>query len=55
MGLDIIFDQYFENSIKSLTRENRASHGASVRIKVIGKRMIPKDWAAFMREDKNNE
>ena len=55
MRLDIIFDQYFENSIKSLTRENRASYGSSVRIKDIGKRIIPKDWAAFLRNEKNKE
>ena len=53
--LDIVFDQYFENSIKSLTREKRASSGSSVRIKDIRKRMIPKDWAAFLRDDKNKE
>ena len=32
--LDIIFDQYFEDSIKSLTREKRANYGPSVRIKI---------------------
>ena len=53
--LDIVFDQYFENSIKSLTREKRASSGSSVRIKDIRKRMTPKDWAAFLRDDKNKE
>ena len=53
--LDIIFDQYFEHSIKSMTREKRASCGTSIRIKNIRKRMIPKDWAAFLREDKNKE
>ena len=53
--LDIVFDQYFENSIKSLTREKHASSGSSVRIKDIRKRMIPKDWAAFLRDDKNKE
>ena len=38
-----------------MTREKRASCGTSIRIKNIRKRMIPKDWAAFLREDKNKE
>jgi hypothetical protein len=50
--LDLVFDLYKKNSLKSFTR---ASRGAGVRRKVGPSTKLPKDWANFLRVDKNKE
>ncbi len=44
--LDVVFDQYFPNSLKSATREQR---GKGVRKRVIGNSKLPSNWAGFLK------
>ena len=48
--IDIIWDVYIENSLKSQTRKNRGS-GAPIRVELDTK--IPTSWRDFLRNDSN--
>ena len=48
--LDLVFDVYNENSLKSQTRENR---GGGMRISVLKDTLICKDFQKFRRNDTN--
>jgi hypothetical protein len=48
--VDIIFDAYLENSLKSQTRKER---GTGIRRKVVGSGMTPKPWNNFLRVSEN--
>ncbi|KAI8503415.1 hypothetical protein Bbelb_192360 [Branchiostoma belcheri] len=49
---DIVWDRYFDNSLKSQTREKRAA-GPSQRRRVEGSSPIPKNWQQFLRLNSN--
>ena len=48
--VDIIFDVYLENSLKSQTRKER---GTGIRRKVVGSGITPKSWNNFQRVSEN--
>jgi hypothetical protein len=48
--VDIIFDVYLENSLKSQTKKER---GTGIRRKVVGSGMTPKSWSNFLRVSEN--
>lgn len=48
--LDIVWDMYIENSLKSSTRQKR---GKGKRRRVVPSAAIPKNWQDFLREDAN--
>jgi hypothetical protein len=48
--LDIVFDRYFKDSLKSCTRSNR---GDGVRRLVKANRSMPNNWSTFLRCDEN--
>ena len=48
--VDLIWDRYFENSLKRSTRETR---GSGVRIRVCDNASIPGNWKSFLRSDEN--
>ena len=48
--VNIVWNQYFENSLKSMTRQKR---GKSVRIKVRESTCLPTNWQKFLRVDEN--
>ena len=48
--IDIVWDQYQQDSIKSCTREKR---GAGVRVKVGPQAKIPSQWNEFLRDGKS--
>lgn len=48
--LDIVWDRYFSDSLKSETRKQR---GLGIRRRVEPDNAIPKDWHAFLRIDDN--
>ena len=50
LRLDIVFDTYVLNSLKSSTRSKR---GTGTRTRVTGSTKVPKNWQAFLREDSN--
>lgn len=50
--VDIVWDQYKENSIKESTREKR---GKGQRRKVTGETKIPSNWKAFLQDTNNKE
>ena len=50
--VDIVWDQYFDNSLKASTREKRAS-GPSQRRRVVASSPIPKNWQKFRRLNSN--
>ena len=50
--VDIVFDQYNPDSLKSFTRQQR---GEGVRRKVTLTGKLPRDWNAFLRNDTNKE
>lgn len=50
--LDIVWDQYHEDSLKSQTRETRGS-GSYQRIRVQPNGPIPKNWHQFLRVSEN--
>ena len=48
--IDIVWDRYFENSLKNCTRNNR---GAGVRRKVTGNSLLSENWKTFLRCSEN--
>ena len=48
--LDLVFDRYFKNSLKSGTRSNR---GSGVRRVVKANGTMPNNWSTFLRCDEN--
>jgi len=50
LRLDIVFDTYVLNSLKSSTQSKR---GTGTRTRVTGSTKVPKNWQAFLREDSN--
>ena len=50
--LDLVFDRYFKDSLKSCTRSNR---GAGVRRLVKGNGSMPGNWSTFLRCDENKK
>ena len=50
--IDLIWDQYFENSLKRSTRETR---GSGVRRRVCDNASIPVNWKSFLRSDENKK
>ena len=50
--IDIVFDRYFKDSLKSQTREKR---GSGVRLSVRASTPISKNWRQFLRVDENKE
>ena len=48
--VDLVWDSYIENSLKSFTREKRGLGGRS---RVQPTAQIPKKWSEFLRVDKN--
>src|SRR6218665_1789141 len=48
--LDIVFDIYFENSLKSATRVKR---GSGKRLHVVDNTIIPRNWQEFLRVNDN--
>ncbi len=48
--VDLVWDSYIENSLKSSTREKR---GSGSRSRVLPSAQIPKKWSEFLRVDKN--
>ena len=50
--IDIVFDRYFKQSLKSQTREKL---GSGVRVSVKASTPISKNWRQFLRVDENKE
>ena len=50
--LDIVWDQYFSNSLKEYTRKVR---GEGTRRRVLENTAIPKNWAGFLRNSDNKK
>ena len=50
--IDLVFDRYFKNSLKSGTRSKR---GTGVRRKVTENGMLPNNWRSFLRCSENKE
>lgn len=48
--IDVVWDVYLEDSLKSSARERR---GSGTRIRVEPKAKIPKNWQGFLRVDEN--
>lgn len=48
--LDIVFDRYIKNSLKSTAREKR---GSGTRTRVVATTKIPKNWQEFLRVNDN--
>lgn len=48
--LDIVFDRYIPNSLKSTAREKR---GSGTRTRVVATTKIPRNWQEFLRVDDN--
>ena len=48
--VDVVFDDYRDASLKAATRMKR---GTGVRIRVEGRKKLPKNWHQFLREDGN--
>ena len=48
--VDIMFDVYLENSVKSQTRKER---GTGIQQKVVGSGMTPKSWNNFLHVNEN--
>ena len=48
--LDVVFDQYFDKSLKTAVRENR---GTGDRLKVTHSTKIPSNWSGFLRCNQN--
>lgn len=52
MRLDVVWDRYFENSLKICTRQKR---GAGVRRKVAENGSLPSNWQTFLRCNENKK
>jgi len=50
--VDIVWDQYLENSLKSETRKRR---GKGIRRRVEGNTSLPGNWQQFLRLDANKQ
>ena len=50
--LDIVWDQYFSNSLKDHTQKTR---GEGTRRRVLENTVIPKNWAGFLRNSDNKK
>ena len=50
--VDLVWDRYFEDSLKGRTRSNR---GVGIRRKVTSNGILPKNWAAFLRCSENKK
>ena len=50
--LDLVFDRYLENSLKTGTRSNR---GTGVRRKVSENGILPSNWKTFLRYSENKK
>ena len=50
--IDIVWDRYFENSLKLGTRKNR---GTGVRCKVTTNGVLPSNWVTFLRCSENKK
>lgn len=50
--VDIVWDQYLENSLKSETRKRR---GKEIRRRVQGNNNLPDNWQQFLRLDANKQ
>ena len=48
--VDIVWDEYIQNSLKSHTRNSR---GTGVRRRVESKSLVPRNWQSFLRVDEN--
>ena len=48
--VDIVWDEYIENSLKATTRSDR---GAGVRRRVTANNLLPRKWNDFLRSDEN--
>jgi hypothetical protein len=48
--VDIVWDEYIENSLKATTRCHR---GTGVRRRVTPTNQLPRNWSSFLREDSN--
>ena len=48
--VDLVFDEYRQDSLKAATREKR---GSGQRRKVLPNALIPCDWKGFLRVDEN--
>ncbi|CAH3181917.1 unnamed protein product [Porites evermanni] len=48
--VDIVWDEYVENSLKATTRSDR---GAGVRRRVAANNQLPRNWKEFLRVDEN--
>ena len=48
--VDVVFDTYIQNSLKSTTRQKR---GKGVRRRVASTTIIPKNWKDFLQVDEN--
>ena len=48
--VDIVWDEYVENSLKATTRSDR---GAAVRGRVAANNQLPRNWKEFLRVDEN--
>ena len=46
--IDLVFDQYFDHSIKSVTRNNKGSEDAGNRYCVRGNTPLPSSWDKFL-------
>ena len=53
LRIDVVWDRYLDNSLKSLTREKRG--GASSRMKVKNDSKMPKGWQNFLHNNDNKE
>lgn len=51
--IDLIWDEYFKNSLKRSTREARGS-GVHVSRRVCDNASIPVNWKSFLQSDDNN-
>ncbi|CAH3107879.1 unnamed protein product, partial [Porites lobata] len=50
--IDIVWDEYVENSLKATTRSKR---GSGVRQLVAANNKLPRNWKEFLREDRNKQ
>ena len=50
--IDIVWDEYVDNSLKATTRNKR---GSGVRQLVAANNKLPSNWKEFLREDRNKQ
>ena len=53
--VDIVFDQYFDFSIKSITRGNRGAEQSGTRYCVLDNTPLPTNWDDFLKNSENKK